>query len=128
MPQPGGAGFFAGEKIDTDHDAYVITRRSRTGFIVCAKCTPTLCHSKKQNIVESISYGSEFIDMNDCCECLRGYKHRLHMMGMPCEGISCVYGDNQSMLCKAAEPDSTLKKESQSIAHHLIRQGAARNE
>ena len=50
------------------------------------------------------------------------------MMGMSCEGPSHVYGDNQSVLCNTTMPDSTLKKKSQSIACHLIREGVARDE
>ena len=50
------------------------------------------------------------------------------MMGMPCEGPSCVCGDNQSVLCNATVPDSTLKKKSQSITYHLIREGVAQDE
>ena len=66
--------------------------------------------------------------MKACCEYLRGYKCRLQMMDMPCEGPSHIYGDNQSVLCNTTMPDSTLKKKSQSIAYHLIREGAARDE
>ena len=50
------------------------------------------------------------------------------MMGTPCESPSHVYGDDQSVLCNTTMPDSTLKKKSQSIAYHLIREGVARDE
>ena len=49
-------------------------------------------------------------------------------MGIPCEGPACIFGDNKSALCDTSVPDSTLKKKSQSIAYHLIREGAARDE
>ena len=38
------------------------------------------------------------------------------------------FGDNQSVLANTTCPDSTLKKKSQSIAYHLLREGSARNE
>ena len=50
------------------------------------------------------------------------------MMGMPCEGPSCVHGNNKSALCNTTMPDLTLKKKSQSIAYHLTREGVARDE
>ena len=128
MPQPRGAGFITRAKVDADHAADTITRRSRTGFIVYANCAPIFWYSKKQNSVESSSFGSEFMAMKACCEYLRGFKYRLQMMGIPCEGPSYVYGDNQSVLCNTTMPDSTLKKKSQSIAYHLIREGVARDE
>ena len=37
-------------------------------------------------------------------------------------------GDNKSVLCNASVPDSTLKKKSQSIAYHFVREGSARDE
>ena len=50
------------------------------------------------------------------------------MMGIPCEGLAYIYGDNQSVLANATIPDSTLKKKSQSIAYHFVREGLARDE
>jgi len=39
-----------------------------------------------------------------------------------------IYGDNQSMLWNTTVPESTLKKKSNSIAYHMVREGAARDE
>ena len=49
-------------------------------------------------------------------------------MGIPCEGPAYIYGDNQSVLANTTIPDSTLKKKSQSIAYHFVREGSARDE
>ena len=49
-------------------------------------------------------------------------------MGIPCEGPAYVYGDNQSVLYNTSIPESTLKKKSQSIAYHFVREGCARDE
>ena len=45
--------------------------------------------------------------------------------GIPCEGPAHTYGDNQSVLTDTMRPDSTLKKKSQSIAYHFVREGVA---
>ena len=103
-------------------------RRSRTGFLVFLNCALVYWWSKKQNSVESLSFGSEFIAMKQCCEYIRGLRYKLQMMGIPCEGPTYIYGDNQSVLANTTNPDSTLKKKSQSIAYHFVREGAARNE
>ena len=50
------------------------------------------------------------------------------MMGIPCEDPTFFYGDNQSVLANTTIPDSTLKKKSQSIAYHFVREGTARDE
>jgi hypothetical protein len=50
------------------------------------------------------------------------------MMGIPCDGPAYILGDNQSVLANTTVPDSTLKKKSQSICYHFVREGAARDE
>jgi hypothetical protein len=128
MPEPRGLGFIMRAKVDADHAADTVTRRSRTGFLVYLNSAPIYWSSKKQNSVESSSFGSEFIAMKQCCEYLRGLRYKLRMMGIPCEGPAYIFGDNQSVLFNTSIPDSTLKKKSQSIAYHLIREGSARDE
>ena len=78
--------------------------------------------------VESSSFGSKFVAMKQCCEYLRGLRYKLRMMGIPVTGPAYIYGDNQSVLANTTIPDSTLKKKSQSIAYHLVREGVARDE
>ena len=50
------------------------------------------------------------------------------MMGIPVEGPTYIYGDNQSVLANTTIPDSTLKKKSQSKAYHFVHEGVARDE
>jgi hypothetical protein len=128
MPEPRGQGFVMRAKVDADHASDTVTRRSRTGFLVYLNSAPIYWWSKKQTSVESSSFGSEFIAMKQCCEYVRGLRYKLRMMGIPCEGPTYIYGDNQSVLANTTIPDSTLKKKSQSIAYHFVREGSARDE
>ena len=50
------------------------------------------------------------------------------MIGVHVNGPLFVKEDNQSVLCNTTIPDSTLKKKSQSIAYHFVREGVARDE
>ena len=72
MPEPRGFGFIMRAKVDTDHAADTVTRRSRTGFLVYLNSAPIYWSSKNQNSVESSSFGSESIAMKQCCEYLCG--------------------------------------------------------
>ena len=128
MPQPRGVGFIISAKVDADHAADTVTRRSRTGFLVYLNCALVYWHSKKQTLVDSSSFGSKFVAMKQCCEYLHGLRYKLRMMGIPIDGPSYIYGDNQSVLANTTIPESTLKKKSQSIAYHFVREGAARGE
>ena len=115
-------------KVDADHASDTVSRRSRTGLLIYLNCAMVYWWSKKQTSVESSSFGSEFVAMNQCCEFIRGLRYKLRMMGIPVEGPTYIYGDNQSVLANTAIPDSTLKKKSQSIAYHFVCEGVARDE
>ena len=128
MPEPRGLGFVMRSFVDADHATDSITRRSRTGFLVYLNSAPIYWMSRKQTSVETSSFGSEFIAMKQCTEYVRGLRYKLRMMGIPCDEPTYVYGDNKSVLFNTSIPESTLKKKSQSIAYHFVRQGAARDE
>jgi len=128
MPEPRGLGFTMWAKVDADHATDTVTRRSRTGFLIYLNSALVHFTSKKQTSVESSSFGSEFIAMKQCCEYIRGLRYKLRMMGIPVHGPAYIYGDNQSVLANTTIPDSTLKKKSQSIAFHFVREGSARGE
>ena len=66
--------------------------------------------------------------MKQCTEYVRGLRHKLRMMGIPCGEPTYISGDNQSVLANTTVPESTLKKKSQSIAYHFVREGCARDE
>jgi hypothetical protein len=101
---------------------------TKNWFLGVPELCPIYWSSKKQNSVESSSFGSEFVAMQQCCEYLRGLRHKLWMMGIPCEGPVYIQGDNQTVLANTTIPDSNLKKKSQSIGYHFVREGAARDE
>ena len=128
MPESRGIGFVMRAKVDADHAGDTITRRSRTGFIIYLNSAPIYWMSKKQTSIETSLFGSKFIAMKHCCEHILGLRYKLQMMGIPYEGPAYIYGDNQSVLANTTIPDSTLKKKSQSIAYHFVREGSARDE
>ena len=74
MPEPRGLGFTIVAKVDADHASDTVTRRSRTGILVYLNCSSIHWWSKKQASIESSSFGTEFIAMNQCCEYLRGLR------------------------------------------------------
>ena len=63
MPISKGQGFVIRVFVDADHAGDSITRRSRTAFIIYLNCVPVYWLSKKQVIVETSLFESEFIAM-----------------------------------------------------------------
>jgi hypothetical protein len=111
-------------KVDADHASDSLTRRSRTGFLLWINSFLVYFLSKKQTSVETSFFGSEFVAMKQCCEYLRGLRYK----GIALNGPCYISGDNQSVLANTTEPGSTLKKKSQSIAYHFVREGVAKDE
>ena len=128
MPPALGMGFRMRVYVDSDHAGESVTRRSRTGFLVFLNNAPIYWLSRKQGSCETSTFGSEFVAMKQATEYVRGLRYKLRMMGIPCEEPTFVYGDNQSVLANTMAPESQLKKKSNSIAYHFVREGCARDE
>ena len=84
--------------------------------------------SKKQATVESSVFGAEFVAMKQGMETLRGLRYKLRMMGVAIDGPSYVYGDNMSVIHNTSKPESTLKKKSNEICYHAVREAVAMGE
>ena len=78
--------------------------------------------SKRQNTVETSTFGSEFIAMKLVCEYICGLRYRLRMMGISFSNPCFVYGYNKSALYNTTLPESNLNKKSKSIAYHAVRE------
>ena len=74
IPEPHGIGFIVVAKVDVDHAANAITKRSRMGFPVYLNSALVYWSSKRQTSVKSSSFGSEFIAMKRCCEYIGGLR------------------------------------------------------
>jgi hypothetical protein len=58
-------------------------------------------------------------------ELIKGLRYKLRMFGIPIEGPTNVYCDNQSVVTNATKPESMLKKKHNSIAYHRVRETSA---
>ena len=114
--------------VDSDHAGDIVTRRSRTCFMIFLNSSLVYWYSKKQGSCETSSFSSEFIAMKSCCKYVRGLWYKLRMMGIPVEFPTFTFGDNQSVLVNSSKPHSSLKKKSSSIAFHFVREGVAKDE
>ena len=126
--KPRGLGFVIRASVDSDHAGNSVTRRSRTGYVILLNNAPIYWYSKKQMGIETSSFRLEFIAMKQCCEYLKGLRIKLRAMGIPVDLPCFVYGDNKSVLANSSNPFSVLKKKSNSIAYHFVREGCAKDE
>jgi len=127
-PEPRGKGVVLRMLVDSDHAGDKETRRSRTGFFIYVNTGLITWLSKKQATVESSVFGAEFVALKHGVEELRGLRYKLRMMGVPILAPSYVYGDNMSVITNTSKPESTLKKKSNSICYHAVREAVAMGE
>ena len=52
-------------------------------------------------------------------------RYKLRMMGVPLSGLTLIYSDNMSVIHNTQRPESTLKKKSNSICYHAVREAVA---
>ena len=128
MPEPRGKDVDLRLFVDADHAGDMITRRSRTGFFIYLNMALVSWYSKKQATIETSVFGSEFVAMKVAMEVVRGLRYKLRMMGVPITGPTYTYGDNMSVIHNTQRPESTLKKKSNAICYHAIRESVAMDE
>jgi len=114
--------------VDSDHAGDKRTRRSRSGFFIYMNSSLIFWLTKKQSTIETSVFGAEFVAMKAGMETLRGLRYKLRMMGVEISGPSYIYGDNISVIHNTQRPESTLKKKSNSICYHAIRESVAMGE
>ena len=127
-PKPLGKEVVLRMFVDSDHAGDKADRRSRTGFMIFMNMAMIKWHSKKQSTVEGAVFGAEFVAMKQGMEALRGLRYKLRMMGVPIDGPTFVYGDSMSVVHNTSRPKSLLKKKSNSICYHFVREAVAMGE
>jgi hypothetical protein len=125
MPEPRGNEVQINCFVDGDHAGNRITRRSHTGVLIFVNRAPIVWYSKSQNTVESSTFGSEFIATKIAVELVEALRYKLRMFGVPLDGPTNMFVDNQSVVLNATNPTSTLKKKHCAIAYHRVREAIA---
>ena len=125
MPEPRGKEVDVSVFVDADHAGNRVTRRSHTGIIIFLNMAPVLWYSKRQNTVETSTFGSEFIALRVAVELTESIRYKLRMFGVPVPESARILCDNKSVVDSSMYPESRLKKKHCSIAYHRIREAVA---
>ena len=125
MPEPLGRGVKMSVFVDADHAGDKVTRRSQTGILIFLNNSPISWYSKKQNTVESSTFGSEFIAIRIACDKIEALRYKLRMFGIPIDGPTDVYCDNGSVVTSAQRVERHLNKKHNAICFHRVRECVA---
>lgn len=128
-PKPRGRPVKINCFVDANHAGNLVTRRSHTGIIIYVQNAPIIWYSKRQNTVESSSFGSEFVALRIAKELLVALRIKLRSFGVPIvgphdddNGPALVHCDNNGVVKNTTRPESTLSKKHVSINYHSVRE------
>ena len=96
--------------VDANHAVNTVTWRSQTGILILCKRAPIIWHSKRQNTVETSTFGSEITAMKNAVDLIEALRYKLRMFGVPIEGPTNIYCDNEAVCRNCSTPESTLKR------------------
>ena len=105
------------------HD--VISGKSVTGVLHFFNKTPVDWFTKKQNTVETATFGSENTAARTSIEQLKANKMTLLYLGVPLEGIPILLGDNKSVVDSGTLPHHQLHKRHLMLSYHFVRESIA---
>jgi hypothetical protein len=105
------------------HD--LISGRSVTGILHYLNQTPIDWFSKLQTTVETATFGSEYVAARTCTEQILDLRLTLRYLGVPIDGASFMFGDNESVVNTAAVPHSKLHKRHNALSYHRTREAIA---
>jgi hypothetical protein len=125
MPKARGKSVRISCFVDADHAGNVVTRRSHTGILMFVNNALISWFSKRQNTVETSTFGSEFVALRIATEQMEALRYKLRMFGVPIDGPGDVYCDNQSVVESSSLPQRTLQKKHNAICFHKVREAAA---
>ena len=111
--------------VDSDHAGGETDRCSCTGYMIFVNIAIVDWLSKKQATVEKAAFGSEFVAVTHGVETLHGLRYKLRMMGVHIDGPTYVYGDNMYVIFNTSRHESQLKKKSNSVCYHSVRESVA---
>jgi Reverse transcriptase (RNA-dependent DNA polymerase) len=125
MPPPLGSEVRISCFDDADHASDLASRRSHSGILIFLNNAPIIWFSKKQNSVQSATFGSEITALKIAVELIEALRYKLRMFGVRFTGPCDVFCDNQRVVHATTNPASRLSKKNNSISYHKIRAAIA---
>ena len=83
--------------VDDNYTGDKTTRRSTTGILIFCNRAPIIWHSKRKNVVEMSTFGSEFTAMKNSVDMIAALQYKLRMFGIPIDGSTEIFCDNEAV-------------------------------
>jgi len=124
-PTPHGNSVVTTTYVDANLFHDVISGRSVTGILHLLNMTPVDWYSKLQTTIETATFGSEYVAACTATEQIHDLRLTLCYLGVPLDGPSFMFGDNESVVNMASVPHSKLHKRHNALSCHCTREDIA---
>jgi hypothetical protein len=124
-PRPLGRRILTSSYVDANLYHDIISGKSVTGILHFFNKTPIDWYSKLQSTVETATFGSEYVAARTCTEQIIDLRNTLRYLGVPVEGPSMMFGDNETVVNTASVPHSKLHKRHNALSYHRTREAIA---
>ena len=125
MPKPRGNSVSKYYFVDANHAGNKVTHRSQTGILIFVSKDMIIAFSQRQNTVETSTFGSKFTALKNSFKLVEALRYKLRMFGVPIEGTTNVFCDNELVYKNTSTPESVLKKKHHSSEYHCCREAVA---
>ena len=105
------------------HD--MLSGKAVTAILHMLNQTPIDWYSKKQNTVETATFGSENVAARTAIEQMKDLKFTLLYLGVPIVDRSIMVGDNKTVVDCATQPHYKLVKRHLMLSYHYVREAMA---
>ena len=92
--------------VDANNTGDKTTRRLMTCILIFWNRAHIIWHSEQQNGVETLMFGSEFTAMKNAVELIAALRYKPRMFGVPIDGSTDMFCDNEAVYKNAYMPDS----------------------
>ena len=82
-------------------------------------------YSKRQNTVESSTFGAEFVALRIATEMINLFRYKIRVFEIPLDCPANVFCGNEAVYGNATFVESKLKRKHNSICFHLVREAVA---
>ena len=124
-PEPKGKPVTTSHYKDANLYHDLATGRAVTGVLHFLNQTPIDWCTKKQETVETATYGSEFAAARVAIQQIAALRIALQYLGVPLRETSYLFGDNESVVKSGSIPHSRLSKRHHALAYHYTREAVA---
>ena len=121
MPKPLGKRVITSHYKDANLYHDFITGKAVTGILHFFNKTPIDWWTKLQATVETATFGSEYVSARTCVEQIMDLRLTLRYLGVPVEGPSFMFGDNETVVNTASAPHGRLHKRHNALSFHRVR-------